>query len=277
MKKLLCRQNWKPRLPTAHKVDDFQAVGLAEHGLGKMLAGQNFSIAFNHHPCCVMPARGQQIGHAARCSKGFGFPVDCDIHTRLQKKTATGVFSQFEGVMACGDAERQKNTRKTITAAGEHNPAKKQVGPASLRRYYPRQVQNRVFLCDSRGQGAITLSQPFMAPPAGSRTLGLAHEECKQNRAGFCPLRAKGNTGAGMAIIKCLHQFTKRVKIFTSLRESAHAGRVSSVTEQSTVQLSSIGYAFNKNMQNFCRFLLCITFCSVLSVTICMDRRIYSE
>ena len=192
MKKLLCRQNWKPRLPTAHKMDDFQAVGLAEHGLGKMLAGQNFSIAFNHHPCCVMPARGQQIGHAARCSKGFGFPVDCDIHTRLQKKTATGVFSQFEGVMACGDAGRQKNTRKTITAAGEHNPAKKQVGPASLRRYYPRQVQNRVFLCDSRGQGAITLSQPFMAPPAGSRTLGLAHKECKQNRVGFCPLRAMG-------------------------------------------------------------------------------------
>ena len=128
MKKLLCRQNWKPRLPTAHKVDDFQAVGLAEHGLGKMLAGQNFSIAFNHHPCCVMPARGQQIGHAARCSKGFGFPVDCDIHTRLQKKTATGVFSQFEGVMACGDAGRQKNTRKTITAAGEHNPAKSRLG-----------------------------------------------------------------------------------------------------------------------------------------------------
>ena len=150
--------------------------------------------------------------------------------------------------MACGDAGRQKNTRKTITAAGEHNPAKKQVGPASLRRYYPRQVQNRVFLCDSRGQGAITLSQPFMAPPAGSRTLGLAHEECKQNRSGFCPLRAKGNTDAGMAIIKCLHQFTKRVKIFTSLWEYMRAGRVSSVTKLITVLGFCIGYSFCKTM-----------------------------
>ena len=87
--------------------------------------------------------------------------------------------------MACGDAKRQKNTRKTITAAGEHN-LQKAGWPASLRRYYPRQVQNRVFLCDSRGQGAITLSQPFMAPPAGLRTVGLDPKECKQNRAGFC-------------------------------------------------------------------------------------------
>ena len=172
---------------------------------------------------------------------------------------------------------RAKKYPQNHYGCGQAQSCKKAGWPASLRRYYPRQVQNRVFLCDSRGQGAITLSQPFMAPPAGSRTLGLAHEECKQNRAGFCPLRAKGNADAGMAIIKCLHQFTKRVKIFTSMRESAHAGRVFSVTEQSTVQLPSIGYAFNKNMQNFCRFLLCITFCSVFSVTICMDMYIYSE
>ena len=98
--------------------------------------------------------------------------------------------------MACGDAGRQKNTRKTITAAGEHNPAKKQVGPASLRRYYPRQVQNRVFLCDSRGQGAITLSQPFMAPPAGLRTVGLDPKECKQNRASYRDLRFRGPDSA---------------------------------------------------------------------------------
>ena len=30
--------------------------------------------------------------------------------------------------MVCGAADGQKNTRKTITAAGKHNPAKKQVG-----------------------------------------------------------------------------------------------------------------------------------------------------
>ena len=84
MKKLLCRHHGKPGLAAAHKMDDFQTVGLAEHGVGKMLAGQNFSIAFNHHPCCVMPACGQQIGHAARCSQGFGFPVDCDIQSRLR-------------------------------------------------------------------------------------------------------------------------------------------------------------------------------------------------
>ena len=36
--------------------------------------------------------------------------------------------------------------------------------PASLRRYYPRQVQNRVFLRDSRGQGALALSQPWWLP-----------------------------------------------------------------------------------------------------------------
>ena len=91
--------------------------------------------------------------------------------------------------MVCGAADGQKNTRKTITAAGKHNPAKKAGWPASLRRYYPRQVQNRVFLCDSRGQGSITLSQPFMAPPAGLRTVGLDPKECKQNWVGFVSSR----------------------------------------------------------------------------------------
>ena len=151
--------------------------------------------------------------------------------------------------MDCGSARGQKNTRKTITAAGEHNPAKKkQVGPASLRRYYPRQVQNRVFLCDSRGQGSITLSQPFMAPPAGAQTLGLAPKECKQNRAGFCPLRAPTGAALAKAKTKCLHQFTKRVKIFTSLWEIARAALLSSVTEQSTVQRLYIGSAFYKTV-----------------------------
>ena len=89
--------------------------------------------------------------------------------------------------------------------------------PASLRRYYPRQVQNRVFLCDSRGQGAITLSQPFMAPPAGLRTVGLDPKECKQNR-GTLHVRG-GRWRAHKDRIKCLREFTKRVKIFTSLRE----------------------------------------------------------
>ena len=144
--------------------------------------------------------------------------------------------------------------------------------PASLRRYYPRQVQNRVFLCDSRGQGAITLSQPFMAPPAGLRTVGLDPKECKQNR-GTLHVRG-GRWRAHKDRIKCLREFTKRVKIFTSLRESAYAGQYHSITNPGTVQLCRIGYVVAKTMQNFCRFPLVTTFGGVFSKTICMDMRI---
>ena len=80
---------------------------------------------------------------------------------------------------------RAKKYPQNHYGCGQAQSCKKAGWPASLRRYYPRQVQNRVFLCDSRGQGAITLSQPCMAPPAGLRTVGLDPKECKQNRAGF--------------------------------------------------------------------------------------------
>ena len=44
------------------------------------------------------------------------------------------VNSQFEVVMVCGAADGQKNTRKTITAAGKHNPAKSRLAsfPSSV-------------------------------------------------------------------------------------------------------------------------------------------------
>ena len=80
---------------------------------------------------------------------------------------------------------RAKKYPQNHYGCGQAQSCKKAGWPASLRRHYPRQVQNRVFLCDSRGQGAITLSQPCMAPPAGLRTVGLDPKECKQNRAGF--------------------------------------------------------------------------------------------
>ena len=90
------------------------------------------------------------------------------------------VNSQFEVVMVSGLPMGKKIPAKPLRLRAS-TILQKAGWPASLRRYYPRQVQNRVFLCDSRGQGAITLSQPCMAPPAGLRTVGLDPKECKQN------------------------------------------------------------------------------------------------
>lgn len=96
---------------------------------------------------------------------------------------------------------RAKKYPQNHYGCGQAQSCQKAGWPASLRRYYPRQVQNRVFLCDSRGQGAITLSQPCMAPPAGLRTVGLDPKECKQNRAGFC-VRVAGQWAGAEAINK---------------------------------------------------------------------------
>lgn len=82
-------------LSAAHKVHDLQTVAPAEQGLGKTLAGKDFSVAFNDNPCRIMPACCQKSGNAAWFGNGFGFPVDCDIHTRLQRKTAAGLLPRL--------------------------------------------------------------------------------------------------------------------------------------------------------------------------------------
>ena len=78
-------------LSAAHKVHDLQTVAPAEQGLGKTLAGKDF----NDNPCRIMPACCQKSGNAAWFGNGFGFPVDCDIHTRLQRKTAAGLLPRL--------------------------------------------------------------------------------------------------------------------------------------------------------------------------------------
>ena len=82
-------------LSSAHKVHDLQTVAPAEQGLGKTLAGQDFSVAFNDNPCRVMSARRQKFGNAAWFGNGFGCPVDCYIHTRLHRKTAEGLLPRL--------------------------------------------------------------------------------------------------------------------------------------------------------------------------------------
>ena len=97
---MVCRAgNRSGLLSAAHKVHDLQTVAPAEQGLGKTFAGQDFSVAFNDNPCRIMPACCQKSGNAAWFGNGFGFPVDCDIHTRLQRKTAAGLPSEVEVVM----------------------------------------------------------------------------------------------------------------------------------------------------------------------------------
>ena len=75
--------------------------------------------------------------------------------------------------------QRKKNARGTITAAGEHNPAKRQVGQLPFVGTIRVRCRTALFLRGSRGQGAITLSQPLVAPPAGFLSLGPGREDCK--------------------------------------------------------------------------------------------------
>ena len=82
-------------LSSAHKVHDFQTVAPAEQSLGKTLAGQDSSVAFNDNPCRIMSARRQKFGNAAWFGNGFGCPVDCDIHTRLLRKTTAGLLPRL--------------------------------------------------------------------------------------------------------------------------------------------------------------------------------------
>ena len=61
-------------------------------------------------------------------------------------------------------------------------------------------MQNRVFLRDPRGQGAITLSQPSMAPPAGKQKIDPCIMKCKSLGKAIFVLVLPFGTCAGDAI-----------------------------------------------------------------------------
>ena len=149
--------------------------------------------------------------------------------------------------MARGGDKRQKNTRRTITAAGEHNPAKKQVGQLPF--VGTIRVRCRIAsFCAILGVRALSPFLSLSGSPSRFKNIRPCPQGMQAKPGRVTPFAPAAGKCTQKVKTKFLRDFTKRVKIFTSLWECTHAGRVSPVIRLITVHQFCIGCEFYETM-----------------------------